>query len=661
MRGRSVVDRLLGASPAARRWAVAGLVLLGLLMALVMGGLREPQELSSPWWPATPIWALAFLATRGWGERGALVLAVALGTGMLNLLRGDPPEVAALAGVVIAIEVTIVGVLLPHPGPSATFGVRTAVRILAASTAGALVAALLAAGMTVAVDSSDPAGAAYRLFAAHLSAGVMLLPFPYLSARFFATSRRWELAAEAVVSIGVVVLVFQPGQGFELSFAVFPVLMWLVLRFRTGIVMAQVAVVSITSGISIDVSAAYDGVPLSQSAPYMQTFWVAITATCLVFSALRNDQAASDLLLRAREDLLRGGIVDEHAGFLCLGASARRPARLEVLDSSPQARMLLAEHLDHDAGTLRLREDSAVSALVRAALADTSDHQGSLLSPGGNTILVRARRVHHPRIGYIAVAEVTDVTERLQEEEAWERTLLLERAGKRQLAELDRQKDVFVGAVNHELRAPVTNILAHADLLAADSLPESARRRTEVIVRNAERLAALVSDVIATTRTADALPEQAWREVDLMTLVTDAAEDIAPHASVVHVTVHVVPRPPVAITTGVLDLQQILENLLENAVKFAAPASIVSVAVRERGEHVVVELANAGHPLTPDEQRRAFDRFSRGAQAVADAVPGSGVGLAIVQGLARRIGAVVTLASDEAGITTVRVRLPRSH
>ncbi|WP_460772571.1 sensor histidine kinase [Microbacterium sp. GXF7504] len=662
MRGRSIVDRLLAAGSRGRRLALAALFLLGLLVAYSLIVLRPIDELTAPWWPSTAVWALAFFAARGIPERLVLTMAIAVGATVLNFSQAQDPLVAISTSVLVAIEVGIVGALLPQPRPSDTFGLRAALRIILAVAAGAVFLALGVSGIALSVGAlpAEAAAAALRAFASHLSAGVMLLPFPYLSRRFYTTVRRVELAAQVAVTFLVVAVMFLPDDRFSLTFLIFPTLMWLVLRFRTGIVMTEVGAVSFGTAVALQWSTAFDGVSIVMWTPYIQAFWVAIAVTCLVSSALRNEQAASDLQVSVREDLLRGGIIDNHAGFLCLGESVLLPGRLEVLDSSPQARAALREHLAHEGSLLYLRAGSEVERVVAAALADSKDHQATLRSESGRTIAVRSRRVHNPRIGNLAVAEVLDVTQQLAEAEAWERTLHMERASKRQLEELDRQKEVFVGAVNHELRAPVTNILGHADLLSMDPLPEKSKRRAEVIVRNAERLATLVSDVIATTRSADTLPEPNWREVDLVSLVQEAVEDAAPNMRTSKVAVQVAATGPQRVTTGVLEVQQVLENLLDNAVKFAYPATVVSVAVRGESDGVVVEIANLGDPLAPDEQRHVFDRFYRGARAVADAAPGSGVGLTIAEALATRIGGELTLASDPSGVTTVRLRLPRS-
>lgn len=660
MRGRSVIDRLSNATTAHRRWGIVVLLLVVLLLAFLLSAFRGDGQLTSPWWPATAVAALAFYLARGLGERTLVLIGVFLFEAIANYIGGTGLAIVLVFSLASVAETAIIGSLLPRPHPPGTFGVRTAVRILLASFLGSALAGLVGGAVAASVGNSDPLLLGYSAFASHWSAAALILPFAFLSAQFYTTRRAAELAGEAVVGLLVVGVMFLPEQRFALTFAIFPVLMWLVLRFPTGIVMAQVGVISAASAVALELSAAFAGVASLTWTPYIQTYWIAITSTCLIFSGLRNDQAETDLQLRARNDLLRGSIVDTHAGFLCLAPSSQYPGRYEVMDSNAQARALLDDHLDDGDVPLHLRESSDLMPVVEAALADTLDHQSSLRAASGNTVAVRSRRVHNARIGDLAIVEVIDVTQRLEDEESWERTLLMERASKRQLKELDRQKEVFIGAVNHELRSPVTNILGHADLLVQEDLPEGGRWRAEVIVRNAERLATLISDVIATTRMAGALPEPVLRPVDLGRLVRDAVEDISPNARALHVAVHVLPTASVGVVTGELDVQQIVENLLGNAVKFATPVSMVHVAVREVEGRAVVEIANLGHPLTREEQSRVFDRFYRTPQAVADATPGSGVGLGIARVLAHRVGADLTLESNETGITVVRLRFPRA-
>jgi signal transduction histidine kinase len=655
---RSVVDRLSSRSSARRRFGLVALLVVAAVTAFVFSTIRADGELTSPWWPAAAISSLAFFLSRGATERMLVLLGVVVFMAGANYVGGTPLWMALVYGVINAVEVAIVGSLLPTPHPPATFGVRVALRIVLACLAGSVFIALCVTLIALAVGHEAPMLVGYSVVASHFSAATLLLPFAFVSSSFFRTRRPSELAVQAAAGLVVIGIMFIPDQRFALTFLIFPVLMWLVLRFPTGVVLIEVAAVCVASALALSLSAAFADVTPIAWTPFIQAFWAAITTTCLIFSGLRNDQAEAELQLRARDDLLQSGIVDTHAGFLCLAPSTLHPGSFEVMDSNPQARVIFGDVLDDADGGVYLRSGNEVAEVVRAALGDSEDHQATLRAADGHTVMVRSRRVHNPRIGNLAVVEAMDVTQQLEEEERWERTLSLERASTRQRVELDRQKDVFIESVNHELRAPVTNILAHADLLVQEPLTDRARRRVEVILRNAERLTTLINDVMATTRNALVLPEPVTRSVDVAKLVRDAVEDIAPDARTRTIGIRLKASEPTFVETSMLDVQQILGNLIGNAVKFATPATLVSVAVRDAAGRVSVEIANHGHPLSEEELARVFERFYRAPHAVANAVQGSGVGLSIARALAERIGADVSLDSDAGGITVATLRFP---
>jgi signal transduction histidine kinase len=105
-------------------------------------------------------------------------------------------------------------------------------------------------------------------------------------------------------------------------------------------------------------------------------------------------------------------------------------------------------------------------------------------------------------------------------------------------------------------------------------------------------------------------------------------------------------------------IEQVLDNLLSNALKFTPPGGMVRVGARVDGTDAVLSVRDSGLGIPADERDRIFERFSRAPSAVRDQVPGSGLGLAVCRMIVERHGGHIEVDSEEGAGTTVLVRLP---
>jgi two-component system, OmpR family, phosphate regulon sensor histidine kinase PhoR len=241
-----------------------------------------------------------------------------------------------------------------------------------------------------------------------------------------------------------------------------------------------------------------------------------------------------------------------------------------------------------------------------------------------------------------------------------ERTRELAEANER-LGELDRLKDQFVSNVSHELRTPLTNIKLYLDLLQRGR-PDRRDHYLAVLERESDRLQILIDDLLDLSRldiarvkgTSDPAP------VDLAEVVGTVLESHAAHAEARGVTVEWHTEPALAPARGQRNqLAQVVTNLVANAINYTPRGGHVGLDVTMDGATLLLEVADTGVGIPPEERPHVFDRFYRGERARALNVPGTGLGLAIVKEIVDLHGGQVALdARDPAG-TRVEVRLPR--
>jgi two-component system OmpR family sensor kinase len=222
----------------------------------------------------------------------------------------------------------------------------------------------------------------------------------------------------------------------------------------------------------------------------------------------------------------------------------------------------------------------------------------------------------------------------------------------------------FAADASHELRTPLTTIRGYAELyrqgaLGPDELPNAMRR----IEEEAGRMSKLVAELLELARL-DRTSSLDLTECDLAAVVRDAAADAAA----------VEPGRPIKVETpdrliAVADeprIRQVLANLLANAREHTDPATPVAVRLARAGHGAVIEVADAGPGMSAEDAAAAFDRFHRGLRGGQNGGQqpagsgGAGLGLSIVQAIARAHGGQAMLESVPGRGTVVRVWLPNA-
>lgn len=240
--------------------------------------------------------------------------------------------------------------------------------------------------------------------------------------------------------------------------------------------------------------------------------------------------------------------------------------------------------------------------------------------------------------------------------------LAREQAIRESLEELNRIKTDFVSSVSHELRTPLTSILGYAEILGdgfGGELTAEQARMLGIVGRNAERLLALIEELLLMASLESGTLQLSLAPVSVGALINDVHQTVIPEltARAQHVEVDVAPDADM-ITGDPRRLDRALLNLLTNAIKFTPEGGQVRVSARRAGEFVCIDVSDTGIGIPIEDQAKIFDRFFRSSSATLLAVPGTGLGLSITKMIVDAHGGRITVASQPDEGTTITIALP---
>jgi two-component system, OmpR family, phosphate regulon sensor histidine kinase PhoR len=227
---------------------------------------------------------------------------------------------------------------------------------------------------------------------------------------------------------------------------------------------------------------------------------------------------------------------------------------------------------------------------------------------------------------------------------------------------VDEVRRDFVANASHELRTPLTSIRGFVEALEDGGLEDSsmARRFLEKIRTHADRMAALVSDLLELSRLESGERPPVWDRVAPEGVVDEVVAALASLAAAKQIAVATdVQAPP--FETDRERLRGVLENLVENAVKYTLVGGHVSVAARADDGAVVFEVADDGPGIAAEHLPRVFERFYRVDKARSRELGGTGLGLSIVKHLVESLGGVVAVSSEVGRGSRFSVRLPMAR
>jgi signal transduction histidine kinase/ActR/RegA family two-component response regulator len=216
----------------------------------------------------------------------------------------------------------------------------------------------------------------------------------------------------------------------------------------------------------------------------------------------------------------------------------------------------------------------------------------------------------------------------------------------------NRVKDEFLATVSHELRTPLNAVLGWARMLASMELPpERMSHGIGIIERNALALARLIEDLLDVSRIVAGTLRLTPLPIDLIAVTYAAIETAGSlaHASGVTLTFSPDAREVEPVSGDAARLQQVIGNLVSNAIKFTPAGGRVDVRVSRAADHMQIQIADTGQGISPDFLPHVFERFRQAEGAPTRRHGGLGVGLAIVRQLVELHGGTVTAASAGTG------------
>jgi len=225
-------------------------------------------------------------------------------------------------------------------------------------------------------------------------------------------------------------------------------------------------------------------------------------------------------------------------------------------------------------------------------------------------------------------------------------------------AQIERIKADFVANASHELRTPLTAIKGYLETLE-DEEPETRRKFIGIIRRNVERMSNLVSDLLLLSRLESSEPHLAMERIDLGEISVDVMKLIEREAERKGIELNMDVNPESIIVGDPFLIEQMLLNLLDNAVKYTERGEVTLRIDRERGR-VKIQVSDTGVGIPSEHLPRIFERFYRVDKARSRELGGTGLGLSIVKHIVRLHGGEIRVTSCPGSGTTFTVYLPPS-
>src|SRR5450755_190108 len=230
-----------------------------------------------------------------------------------------------------------------------------------------------------------------------------------------------------------------------------------------------------------------------------------------------------------------------------------------------------------------------------------------------------------------------------------------------QLRQMEEIRRDFVANVSHELRTPLSIFRGYLETLLDDphQPPGELLRILEVMERHSDRLYALVEDVLSLARLESPAAELDLSEISLAEFLQEILRDWEKRLEVKQLKSRLdVPLDLPKLEADESRLQEIIYNLLDNAVKYSQPSGVITLRAALEGDGVRISVSDEGIGIRENDLPRIFERFYRADKARSRELGGTGLGLSIVKHIAQLHGGTAQAQSEPGKGTTISVLLP---
>ncbi len=226
---------------------------------------------------------------------------------------------------------------------------------------------------------------------------------------------------------------------------------------------------------------------------------------------------------------------------------------------------------------------------------------------------------------------------------------------------LNELKSEFISNVSHELKTPLSIISMFGEMLAAGRTksPEQAHEYAEIIWRESVRLGRLIDNVLDFAKIERGMGVYEFAETDLGEVINRAIELSARRVAAADMTLETdidAELPLLQLDTNAFTLAVL--NLIDNAIKYAADGKRIELSLKHQGHRIVLSVRDWGQGIDPEEHERIFERFYRARAIRLKPIRGSGIGLALVQHIARAHRGEATVESQPGQGSTFSIWLP---
>jgi two-component system, OmpR family, sensor histidine kinase SenX3 len=344
---------------------------------------------------------------------------------------------------------------------------------------------------------------------------------------------------------------------------------------------------------------------------------------------LAADSAAAAARSRAQRDRLAAALSSAVEGVVVVAG-----AGIEVFRNAAAARYRHARHSD------AVAESTITSLLEQALSGESCERELHLFGPPPTVLNLRALPLSDDGLTLGAVVLIHDVSE---------------------IHRVESVRRDFVANVSHELKTPIGGLALLAETLASETKTSVIRPLAEQMVKEAERLGRIVDDLLdlsiietQASPTRDPVPAAA--------LIAEAMERMRPTAAARDIELQLHDEAGDALIA--CDRRQIVSaiaNLLENAIKYSDPDTVVDIRAEVDGAMFELAVHDEGIGIPKRDRERIFERFYRVDQARSRETGGTGLGLAIVRHVAQAHHGEVSVESTEGQGSTFRLRLALGH
>lgn len=639
-----LVQRVRELPSSAYLLVIVGLTALTFALGFGALALTPPGGTAAIWWPAAGTSAVLYLLYRG--PRWQVLVIVAVVATASNLLVGRPPIYALWAVIILVVELLVFTTVLGPQGRTALLrNSRGLLRFISAVVAATAVVGVIGAVSFVVLVGANPVVTFFALVPSHFAALVLIVPVALVPLPRRPPGQSVEIVVQLTLTAAVTLLVFAPFQTESIGALLFPFFGWAAVRFTPIVATLELILLGVIGSVLTVLGGGPFGSGDSELSPAIlaQVSLLSITVTVQFITVVGSERAELRAENERRAAMLRGGFVGSQVGSIFVRA-----------DRSESASILEINDVAAD-----LVDESWFDPLIDAWLSSGADDISTeALLDDGRTVQVYGRRVPTADRETVLGLQVVDISDFVAAQRAMGDAIERQRMVAEELRALAQQKDDFVAAVSHELRTPITSIVGFAEELH-ETVPAEQRQASEIILRNAGRLAEMVEELLELGRmTAPHLIRES-RSIDLAAIVREAIEDQAGSADARRVSVITrLCSEPTLVLGNANALGRIATNLVSNAIKFTPQGGTVEVTTARAGNDVTLVIDDSGAGISDQDHPRVFERFFRSADPEKRQTPGTGLGLSIVKSLVELLEGHIEIDRSPLGGARMTVTLP---